>query len=110
MAATHEPPMRLQMRLYTVKAKGEVADLREASHADPRIVDPDDYGHAQGIGRKLRSDGVRGILYPSVRHPSGECLAAFSTALLKNCLHAAYLEYNWNGQGIDAVFEVSQLL
>ena len=109
MAATREPPMRLQMRLYKVKAKGEVADLREASRADPRIVDPDDYGHARGIGRKLRSDGVRGILYPSVRHASGECLAAFSTALLKNCLHAAYLEYNWNGQGIDAVFEVNRL-
>jgi RES domain-containing protein len=110
MEATREPPMRLQMRLYKVKAKGEVADLREASHADLRIVDPDDYGHAQGIARKLRSDGVRGILYPSVRHPTGECLAVFRTALLKNCLHAAYLEYNWNGRSIDAVFEVSQLL
>ncbi|MHB8939542.1 MAG: RES family NAD+ phosphorylase [Thiobacillus sp.] len=84
--------------------------LARGKPADLRIVDPDDYGHAQGIGRKLRSDGVRGILYPSVRHPSGECLAAFSTAFLKNCLHAAYLEYNWNGQAIDAVFEVSQLL
>ncbi|MBW8369985.1 MAG: RES family NAD+ phosphorylase [Thiobacillus sp.] len=110
MEATHEPPMRLQMRLYTVKAKGEVADLREASHADPRIVDPGDYGHAQGIGRKLRSEGVQGLLYPSVRHPAGECLAAFRTGLLRNCLHAAYLEYNWNGRTIDAVFEVSQLL
>ena len=110
MDATREPPMRLQMRLYTVEAKGEVADLRKASQADLRIVDPDDYSHAQGIGRKLRAEGVRGILYPSVRHPSGECLAAFSTALLKNCLHAAYLEYNWNGQGIDAVFEVNQVL
>jgi hypothetical protein len=28
MEATREPPMRLQMRLYKVKAKGEVADLR----------------------------------------------------------------------------------
>ena len=110
MRATHEPPMRLQMRLYTVKANGEVADLREASHADPRMVDPDDYAYAQGIGRKLRSDGVQGILYPSVRHPAGECLAAFRTGLLRNCLHAAYLEYNWNGRAIDAVFEVSQLL
>jgi hypothetical protein len=110
MEATNEPPMRLQMRLYTVEAKGEVADLREASHADPRIVDPDDYAYAQGIGRKLRSDGVQGILYPSVRHPAGECLAAFRTGLLRNCLHAAYLEYNWNGRAIDAVFEVSQLL
>jgi hypothetical protein len=44
-----------------------------------------------------------------VRHPSGECLAAFSTAWLKNCLHAAHLEYHWNGQGIDAVFEGNQL-
>jgi RES domain-containing protein len=110
MQATREPPMRLQMRLYTLKARGEVADLREASRGDPRIVDPDDYGHAQGIGRKLRSDGVQGILYPSVRHPGGECLAGFRTGILRNCLHAAYLEYYWNGQGIDAVFEVAQLL
>ena len=25
------------------------------------------------------------------------------------CLHAAYLEYNWNGRDIDAVFEVLQI-
>ncbi len=110
MAATGEPPMRLQMRLYAVKANGEVSDLRKASRTDPRIVDPDDYGHAQGIGRKLRAEGALGVLYPSVRHPAGECLAAFRTAILRKCLHAAYLEYNWNGRAIDAVFEVSQLL
>ena len=110
MAATQEPTMRLQMRLYTVEANGKVADLRKASQAEPRIVDPDDYAYAQGIGRTLRAEGVQGILYPSVRHSAGECLAAFRTTLLKNCLHAAYLEYNWNGQGIDAVFEVNQVM
>ncbi len=51
----------------------------------------------------------RGILYPSVRHPSGECLAALRTGIVKNGLHAAYLETHWNGQGIDAVFEGNQL-
>jgi RES domain-containing protein len=110
MAATDEPPMRLQMRLYSVEAAGEVTDLRESSRTEPRIVDPDDYGHAQGIGRQLRAGGAQGILYPSVRHAGGECLAALRTGLVKNCLHAAYLEYNWNGRGIDAVFEVAQLL
>lgn len=110
MAATAEPPMRLQMRLYSVEAKGQVADLREASRAEPRIVDPDDYGYSQAIGRTLRAEGALGIVYPSVRHPGGQCLAALRTALVKNCLHAAYLEYQWNGQGIDAVFEVSQLI
>lgn len=109
MQATAEPPMRLQMRLYSVEAKGQVADLREASRAEPRIVDPDDYGYSQTVGRTLRAEGAQGILYPSVRHPGGECLAALRTGILKNCLHAAYLEYQWNGQGIDAVFEVNQV-
>jgi RES domain-containing protein len=109
MAATAEPPMRLQMRLYTVEAQGKVVDLREASRAEPRIVDPDDYAYAQGVGRQLWADGAPGILYPSVRQPAGVCLAVFRTTLLKNCLHAAYLEYHWNGRAIDAVFEVAQL-
>lgn len=110
MGATREPPMRLQMRLYTVQARGEAVDLRVASRIDSRIVDPDDYGHAQGIGRKLRNAGEQGILYPSVRHAGGECLAALRTGIVRNCLHAAYLEYNWNGRAIDAVFEVAQLI
>ncbi len=110
MDATCEPPMRLQMRLYAVEAKGEVADLREASQADPRIVDPDDYSYPQTIGRTLRAEGALGIVYPSVRHPGGQCLAALRTALVNNCLHAAYLEYQWNGEGIDAVFEVNRVL
>jgi hypothetical protein len=109
MQATNEPPMRLQMRLYTVEAKGRVTDLRKTSQTEPRIVDPDSYGFSQGIGRALHDEGASGILYPSVRHAGGQCLAAFKTTLLKNCLHAAYLEYNWNGQEIDAVFEVSQV-
>jgi hypothetical protein len=110
MQATREPPMRLQMRLYTVQARGEAADLREASKSDPHIVDPDDYSHTQAIGRSLRAAGALGIVYPSVRHPGGECLAALRTGIVKNCLHAAYLEYHWNGQGIEAVFEVNQVL
>jgi len=109
MQATREPPMRLQMRLYKVTAKGEVADLRQASKTESRIVDPYDYSHSQAIGRSLRANGAQGILYPSVRHPGGECLAALRTSIVKNCLHAAYLEYHWNGQGIEAVYEVNQL-
>lgn len=110
MQATREPAMCLQMRLHRVDAQGKVVDLRKAAQTDPRIIDPDDYSFPQSIGRQLKAKGARGFVYPSVRHPSGVCLAAFSTRLLKNCVHAAYLEYNWNGQGIDAVFEVSQLL
>ncbi|MEW6415142.1 MAG: RES family NAD+ phosphorylase [Pseudomonadota bacterium] len=110
MAATREPPMRLQMRLYSVDAQGRVADLRKIAQTEPRIVDPDDYAYTQSLGRSLRSEGALGIVYPSVRHRGGQCLAAFRTALVKNCLHAAYLEYQWNGEGIDAVFEVTRVM
>lgn len=107
--ATHEASMRLQMRLYSVQAKGEAVDLREASTTDTRIIDPVDYSYSQGIGRQLRAADVQGILYPSVRKPDGECLAALRTGILRDCLHSAYLEYNWNGQAIDAVFEIEQI-
>ena len=110
MQATHEPPTRLQMRLYTVQAKGKAVDLRAASQVEPRIVDPNDYSYAQAIGRTLRADGALGIVYPSVRHPGGICLAALRTSLLSHCLHAAYLEYNWNGAAMDAVFEMNRLV
>lgn len=110
MAATREPPMRLQMRLYSVDAQGKVADLRRAAQTEPRIVDPDDYSFTQSIGRSLRAEGVLGIVYPSVRHARGQCLAAFRTALVKGCLHAAYLEYQWNGEAIEAVFEVNRVM
>lgn len=110
MAATHEPPMRLQMRLYTVDVSGSVTDLRAAARSQPELVDPDDYSAAQAVGRTLRNEGALGILYPSVRDRGGECVAAFRPRLLKNCLHAAYLEYHWNGSLIDTVFEVSPIV
>lgn len=109
MQATREPPMRLQMRLYSVEASGPATDLRRAARDDPRIVAPDDYATSQALGRALRAAGALGIVYPSVRHAGGICLAALRTGIVRHCLHAAYLEYRWNGEAIDAVFEVSRV-
>lgn len=109
LAATQEPPMRQQMRLYTVVAQGEVADVRAWRRRDPALLDPVHYGVAQTLGRMVRDAGGAGIVYPSVRDTQGECLAAFRTTLLRDCHHAAYLEYNWNGSAIDAVFELNQV-
>jgi hypothetical protein len=109
LAATREPPMRQQMRLYTVIAQGEVADVRGWAARDPALLDAHDYRAGQALGRAVRAAGVAGIAYPSVRDPAGECLAAFRTPLLRDCHHAAYLEYNWSGAAIDAVYELNQV-
>jgi hypothetical protein len=109
LEATAEPPMRQQMRLYTVVAQGEVVDLRGDPKLDLAVLSPDDYLAGQLLGRAVREAGAPGIAYPSVRDTEGECLAAFRTTLLRDCHHAAYLEYNWNGTSVDMVFELNQV-
>ncbi|PPB82764.1 RES domain-containing protein [Mycetohabitans endofungorum] len=110
LSATHEPPMRQPMRLYTVIAQGNVLDLRDQRDTlAPTILHPHDYTFGQALGTAARHAGHAGIAYPSVRDPHGECLAAFRTTLLRQCHHAAYLEYNWNGSRIDVVFELTQV-
>ncbi|MFM0528866.1 RES family NAD+ phosphorylase [Paraburkholderia strydomiana] len=109
LEATAEPPMRQQMRLYTVVAQGEVVDLRGDPKLDLAVLSPDDYLAGQSLGRAVREAGAPGIAYPSVRDTEGECLAAFRTTLLRDCHHAAYLEYNWNGTSVDMVFELNQV-
>lgn len=103
MRATAEQPMWLQMRLYRVDVAGDVADLMDARKIAPELLDPDSYAASQALGRRLREAGELGIRYPSVRAPDGECVAAFRTSLLRNCLHEAHLEYHWNGKEIDYV-------
>ena len=70
---------------------------------------PDDYGPGKALGRAARKAGAPGIVYPSVRDAEGECLAAFRTTMLRDCRHAAHLEYNWNGETIDYVLETNQI-
>jgi hypothetical protein len=110
LAATSEAPMRLQMRLYTVKAKGQVVDLRKVAAKQSELFDPDDYAPGQALGRRLRGEGAWGLAYPSVRRAGGDCLAAFRPRMLSDCLHAAYLEYQWNGATIDAVFQLQRIV
>jgi len=92
-----------------VIASGEVVDLRDDASLDAAVLSPRDYLAGQSLGRAVRAAGAPGIAYPSVRDPGGQCLAAFKTALLRDCHHAAYLEYNWNGSAVDMVFELNQV-
>jgi hypothetical protein len=109
LAATHEAPLRQQQRLYTVSAGGAAIDLRRAAPPEPGVLAPDDYAPGQALGRAARAAGAPGIVYPSVRDAGGVCLAAFRTTMISNCQHAAYLEYNWNGETIDRVYEFDQV-
>jgi hypothetical protein len=63
--------------------RGQFRDIRN----DPRFrncLDPDSYSTSQQLATRLLEQGSAGIVYPSVRHKSGTCIACFRPALVNN--------------------------
>lgn len=78
---------------------GEFHDLRQV-RGPPACMDPDPaagYPAGQSLVRKLREDGSRGLIYPSVRRPGGTCLAAFHPHVVQNVRPGARWKLIWDG-------------
>lgn len=104
LRATHQPPIQLQMRVYHVEISGQFHDICALDPADA-ILSPNDYAASRVLGKRIRSQGAHGILYPSVRNAGGLCVATFKTTPLSNCRHASHMLYQWDGNQISHVFE-----
>ncbi len=107
MAATAEPPMDLEMRMLEADIDGTLHDLRGARELQPALYDPDDYTQSQAFARSLREAGSNGVVYDSVRHSSGHCVAVFRPRLLRNARPSDYLIYRWDGARISDVSRVT---
>ncbi|TCV96502.1 RES domain-containing protein [Luteibacter rhizovicinus] len=103
LAATHEPPTDTEMRCYTMAIGGRLHDMRGGW---PEAHDPDSYVLSAALARELRAAGSNGIVYDSVRHTGGECIAAFYPDLISPCVQAEHLIYRWDGTRISAVLKV----
>lgn len=78
---------------------GEFIDLRdhpahEALHPDPAIGYP--VGNA--LADAARARGLNGIIYPSVRHPGGTCLAALFPHAVQSVTQGEVYRMEWRGQ------------
>ena len=62
---------------------------------------PDDYVASQSLACDLRKNGSSGILYPSVRHEGGLCLAAFWPDIIGIPVQGRHFAYHFNGEFID---------
>lgn len=102
-------PQRLHMRAYIGAAEAEWVDLRGLTAEHPALYDPDDYSASQTWAQKQRELGASGVLYDSVRHPGGQCLAAFKPSALKPVRQGAHLEYFYDGQRITHVARLTEL-
>jgi hypothetical protein len=68
---------------YLADFRADFHDIRGESEF-AKCLDPGSYQNSQRLARELLKEGSPGIVYPSVRHKGGSCLACFRPALVIN--------------------------
>jgi hypothetical protein len=95
--------VRMQMRLYHADFSTTFHDIRGGGERWVQLYDPEAYVQSQRVGRILFDAGSNGVIYDSVRHPGGTCLACFRPRLVRRVRVAAHYEYAWSGGKVPAV-------
>jgi RES domain len=107
LRATRQGRLELDMRTYLVDVAASFHDIRGKRDQMSDIYDPDSYAASQKLARALRQSGSNGIVYDSVRHASGQCLAVYRPRLIQNCRQGTHLRYVWDGERIGQVYALS---
>lgn len=61
------------------------------------------YAPGQALAKSIRAAGGNGLLYPSVRSPGGECLAAFRPSVIQNVRLGEVAIFAWDGLQLSRV-------
>lgn len=89
---------RVQERLYLANFDAAFHDVRAYIAENAPYHDPASYTASQALGRKLLETGSNGLLYRSVRHPGGECVACFRPGAILDVRSNIHFEYRWEGK------------
>jgi hypothetical protein len=88
---------RVQMRVHLADFSSRFADVR-ARYPERELYDPDSYASSQQFGQRVLDAGGNGVVYRSVRDRTGECLACFRPALVRNVRAGGHYELRWHGR------------
>lgn len=99
-----EPGWISDMRELVGAVKAELIDIRSDGFED--LLAPEDYGPSQAFARANRDAGKNGIVYPSVRNPGGECIAAFWPDVISKPIQGRHFRYHWDGRHIDMIHDL----
>lgn len=72
-------------------------DLRSGGAGVRAYLDPETYVDSQALAEHLLDAGSLGVVYPSVRHAGGTCLACFRPALVANVRRGKTYRFTWDG-------------
>lgn len=104
-AGTRDPATRTTFRTITAGIDKALHDIRKGSWADLLHPEPAQYSLPQSVGARLREVGSNGIVYPSVRHAKGECIAAFWPNVMNSPADGKCIALQWDGDRIARWFD-----
>lgn len=93
----------------TVTYDDYVADVAAALHdlrGDARFaacLAPDSYLASQRLAARLLDAGSLGVIYPSVRHPGGTCVACFRPAIVTYVRRDATWRFTWEDGRLQGI-------
>jgi hypothetical protein len=82
---------------YLADFSCDLHDLRAAPGFAPCLA-RDSYIASQELAERLLAAGSLGVVYPSVRHRRGTCIACFRPSLVGNVRHDATYRFTWSGK------------
>ena len=104
LRATKEPTCSSTFRELIGAVDAELHDLRSGFEA---CLDPNSYAESHRLAARLREQDSNGVVYPSVRFPDGECIAAFYPDVVTPPVQGRHLSYHWNGERVSHVTDLT---
>mgnify|MGYP001820608510 CR=1 FL=1 len=103
LARTEEPlGTTMELRALVAAIDARYHDIRGGFVA---AHDADDYSAGQALARELRQASSNGIVYRSVRHEGGSCLAALRPKAVGLPISGPNLRFHFDGKRIDRWFQ-----
>lgn len=98
-------PQAFHRRVFIGKVVKPMYDVRTKGYA--KLHQPNDYAAAQAFVRQLMTadKDACGVIYHSVRHIGGDCIAAFRPTAVSLPTHGPHLFYTWDGRKITDAYE-----
>lgn len=103
LAFTQEAPGEIDLRVDVGEIAKPLHDIRGDN--DGALHAPETWAASQAFGAELRAVRSWGLVYRSVRHPGGECIAALRPPAVTIPRQGPHLSYLWNGTRIVRVYE-----
>lgn len=103
LSDTNEDPGEIDMRVYIGEVVKPMHDIRTSAY--DFLHNPDDWKTSQAFGMEMKQNHCWGLVYRSVRHSEGECIAALRPPAISIPRQGPHLSYYWDGKTISNVFE-----